>query len=423
LFAETKSLSSDCVRLREFHAFYGITGAPLSPTKTLAECDFSWKHHVILETRVDPTQSWPPYDPKHTILLLFVYLPELDIWRGPIEFPIDHDADLGTLRRALSHPPPHITLPYLLPPEHQCLVCEEYGKEGMILEGDEHNLRWDLHIHVGTRIFLEPLPQPIPSLSSSPSSPSSSSSSSSSPSSSSSSQLSPSTEENHIVNEIHSVSSSQNLNCANDSSTSTSTSTWKPHAFEEIQRLKNSIEVSFNIPDTQPTHRYKLNVNCKMTLGEFKQLIQPYIHLTLDEFKVLKGSKHSRFELKNEKKTLEEYGLTHGTKLTIQKGKPLRRGETLIKFVFFNLRLAHLQESFCEPLFELLLPEDMSVYDAKVEVCRALHTNQIVHDKVINQLKIAYPNISQFSFTPDTIRLRELCYRSPSNVSVCLFCV
>jgi hypothetical protein len=153
-----------------------------------------------------------------------------------------------------------------------------------------------------------------------------------------------------------------------------------------------------------------------MTVGAFRQLIQPFVKRGLDEFKVLRNPESYRFELKNDRKTLAEYFVTNGTKLLIEDGKPLRRGETPVKFIFYNLATGDSPDTFLEPLFELLIPEDMTVYEVKGEVCRALVADTTLHQNLLTQLKRTYPTVSEFHFTPDTIRLREINYLSLSTV-------
>jgi hypothetical protein len=152
-----------------------------------------------------------------------------------------------------------------------------------------------------------------------------------------------------------------------------------------------------------------------MTVGAFRQLIQPFVKRGLDEFKVLRNPESYRFELKNDRKTLAEYFVTNGTKLLIEDGKPLRRGETPVKFIFYNLATGDSPDTFLEPLFELLIPEDMTVYEVKGEVCRALVADTTLHQNLLTQLKRTYPTVSEFHFTPDTIRLREINYLSLST--------
>lgn len=113
-----------------------------------------------------------------------------------------------------------------------CLVREDYGKQpGVVLHGDDRDLRWELRVNEGTKLYLEPLPEDVPDV---------------------------------------------------------EASTWTPKAFAEIERSKNLIELKVKLPNKEI---HKLKINRTITLGEFKQQIIPLVQLTVDEFKVLKGSK------------------------------------------------------------------------------------------------------------------------------------
>jgi hypothetical protein len=87
-----------------------------------------------------------------------------------------------------------------------------------------------------------------------------------------------------------------------------------------------------------------------------------------------------------------------GMKIVIEKGKPLRRGETMIKFMWFRPDKASDGE-LLEELFDAPIPEDMLVRDVKLEV-----SHKLKQDKNIE-------------LAPEHIRLREMFHRSPSTVS------
>jgi len=81
LFAETRWLPAECVRLRKYGMYSQAVGSPLPTTMTLRECKLgkSWGH-VLLETRSESTRPWPPLIPYGITIRLHVYLPESRTW-------------------------------------------------------------------------------------------------------------------------------------------------------------------------------------------------------------------------------------------------------------------------------------------------------------------------------------------------------
>jgi len=171
LFAETRWLPAECVRLRKYGMYSQAVGSPLPTTMTLRECKLgkSWGH-VLLETRSESTRPWPPLIPYGITIRLHVYLPESRTWTGPTYLPLPSNAKLCYLQSVLSTPPAYLSLPYTLPPERQCLVLEDSGSKGVVLEGDARELRWNLYVFDGSRVFLEPYPETFTSVGSSVSS-------------------------------------------------------------------------------------------------------------------------------------------------------------------------------------------------------------------------------------------------------------
>eukprot|EP01125_Pyxidicula_operculata_P002363 TRINITY_DN12247_c0_g1_i1.p1 TRINITY_DN12247_c0_g1~~TRINITY_DN12247_c0_g1_i1.p1 ORF type:complete len:1243 (+),score=262.55 TRINITY_DN12247_c0_g1_i1:103-3831(+) len=110
-------------------------------------------------------------------------------------------------------------------------------------------------------------------------------------------------------------------------------------AIEEINRIKNSIQLFFNEPSGASegiTYKHVVSIDKTSTLLNLKKMIQAKIKLSLDEFKVSKGVAPSYVQLKDENETLTSLGLGNGMKITVEKGKPMRKGEIVIKFVYFD---------------------------------------------------------------------------------------
>lgn len=153
-----------------------------------------------------------------------------------------------------------------------------------------------------------------------------------------------------------------------------------------FNRIKNTVEISFNQPDSKDVH--KVLVSKKIPLLKLKEIISEVfsiinnrptyefqkIGLSLNEFKVMKESYSGNVELKNEEDSLDDYNLTNGTKLVIEKvisnyqfihfskGKPLRKGEIVIKFVYFDPNAEGQQVT---DLFKLPIPGGVTVKEAK----------------------------------------------------------
>jgi len=225
---------------------------------------------------------------------------------------------------------------FKIPVHRQCIVKEDYGTSpGSILDGENEILSEDLRIVDGTKIWVEE-------------------------------------REPQVGGEV------------------------LPFAFKDIIRAKNQIEIRYSLPDSEE-YTQKIIVNKNITLKEYKDLIIPVIGLGIEEFKVVRGPKNYRHELKNEQDTLKEYGLIDGTRLCIRKGKPLRRGETPVKFVLFKPN-ADAQEM--EKLFEMDIPESMLVSDIKVDVAKKMKEEK---NLVVD---------------PNHLRMREIISKSPGKVFI-----
>jgi ubiquitin C-terminal hydrolase len=337
LYESLKEVPLDRIRMRDYQVYYDTPGAPYAgkEKRTLDQCHMFNTKHVMLEVLPEGETEWPAYDPRAMAVKVVCYLSESDSWSDALDLFIDRE---GTLKYLKQHLTQVKGLPYYLNEKQMCLVREDYGKQpGIVLHGEDRDLRWELRVNEGTKLYLEPLPEDVPDVES---------------------------------------------------------TTWTPKAFAEIERTKNLIELKVKLPNKEI---HKLKINRTITLGELKQQIIPLVQLTVDEFKVLKGSKVYRTELRNERETLRECNLVDGMKIVIEKGKPLRRGETMIKFMWFRPDKASDGE-LLEELFDAPIPEDMLVRDVKLEV-----SHKLKQDKNIE-------------LAPEHIRLREMFHRSPSTI-------
>jgi hypothetical protein len=75
---------------------------------------------------------------------------------------------------------------------------------------------------------------------------------------------------------------------------------------------------------------------------------------------VSRGIGHWKVEVKNESESLEDNRLMDGSKLFVEKGRPLKEGETKINFFFFDPQLKRFKEYF-EELFELNIDEKITM--------------------------------------------------------------
>jgi len=167
-------------------------------------------------------------------------------------------------------------------------------------------------------------------------------------------------------------------------------------SFAEIDRTRNMMEIKFNSPGKEEAE-HKLEVSKKMTFKELKELMQPMIGLPLDEFKVSRGSVHWKFELKSDDETLDQCRLTDGARLFVEKGKPMKEGETKIEFYLFDPDLKKTKD-YVEPLYEIPIDENTKIWDIKVMLANKLKEDgKGEHD-------------------PKKLRLRELFSKSPSAI-------
>jgi len=111
--------------------------------------------------------------------------------------------------------------------------------------------------------------------------------------------------------------------------------------------------------------------------------------------------------LKNEENKLSDYSFFGSNTLFIEKGKPMRKGEVVIKFFTFS----YTKEGYdIADLFKLALPEKMTIKEAKTEIVK--HFNEL-------QKKEDTKRKDNFEIgDEDHIRLRELYCRCPHSIFV-----
>lgn len=126
-------------------------------------------------------------------------------------------------------------------------------------------------------------------------------------------------------------------------------------------------------------------------------MIQPIVKLPLDEFKISRGNIHYRVELKNENETIEDCRLTDGSKLFLEKGKPMKEGETKIAFSLFDPENRRSKDYLME-LFEIPVSEQILIGDLKVILAARLKEEK------------------QIEIDPKNMRIREMFTKSPSSV-------
>jgi hypothetical protein len=130
----------------------------------------------------------------------------------------------------------------------------------------------------------------------------------------------------------------------------------------ELIRLKNLIEVKFNVPD-KPGHDEAVLVDKNMTLKAFREQIQPIVGLGCDEFKIKRGQYvPTAYELVSESDTLSDCNIRDGMTLLIEKGRPLKEGEVTYNLLLFDLQKD--SDNFTE-LFDVTIDENSLVGDAK----------------------------------------------------------
>lgn len=160
-------------------------------------------------------------------------------------------------------------------------------------------------------------------------------------------------------------------------------------------RIKNDIDVKFIVIGKEET--YSLTVSKKMLFGEFKKRVSSMISIPVDEFRVSRGTMNWKIEVKNEKETLEECKISEYSKLIIEKGKPLKEGESILKFHLFDPLNKRGKEAF-EEVFESSVTEEMTIVDLK--------------QKLVQQLK----SEKNIEIEPKKLRLREMYSKTPSKI-------
>jgi hypothetical protein len=134
-----------------------------------------------------------------------------------------------------------------------------------------------------------------------------------------------------------------------------------------------------------------------MTLLELKQALQPIIKLDLDNFKLSRGTPTWKTELKNDSETLEEHRLMDGSRIFIEKGKPMKEGETKVSLVFFDPYNKRSKETFVD-LFDTIVNDDIKISDWKA------------------QLAVKIKEEKNIDIPPNRMRIREIFSRSPYKV-------
>jgi ubiquitin C-terminal hydrolase len=128
-----------------------------------------------------------------------------------------------------------------------------------------------------------------------------------------------------------------------------------------LEKIKNTIEIKFNLPGKEDFDQ-KISVDKNMLVKDFKDKIQPIVGLPIDDFKIKRGSAPHLYELVNDSESLSDVSVRDGMPLTIEKGKPLKEGES--NYVFEYLDLTKDADNFTE-LFEIPVHDDMLVSDVK----------------------------------------------------------
>jgi len=179
----------------------------------------------------------------------------------------------------------------------------------------------------------------------------------------------------------------------------------------ELTRLKNLIEVKFNVPDKVGAEESVL-VDKNMTLKTFREKIQSIVGLGYDDFKIKRGLPPSSYELVSESDTLSDCNIRDGMALVIEKGRPLKEGE--ITYSIFEFDLGKDSDHITE-LFELTIDENSLVADVKkviaVKLREELQKRKNEEEKKKSNITVngaCVENDTVPVINPDHIRLREL---------------
>jgi len=176
----------------------------------------------------------------------------------------------------------------------------------------------------------------------------------------------------------------------------------EPKAFEEIDRVKNLIDVSFTKVD-EKDFIYKIFIDRRKTVLDLKKLIAQEIKVGFDEFVVVKHITDTyKSDIRNEEEKLIDHSFYNSTKILVQRGKPARSGETLCKFILYDI----VNETKTD-LFEFSLITKIDLLEVKKQIVSHFTTLQTENKK-------------QFSFNipsdPERIRIRQVLGFRPSTV-------
>jgi len=112
----------------------------------------------------------------------------------------------------------------------------------------------------------------------------------------------------------------------------------------------------------------------------------------------MRGHEKYATELKNEKETLKECYIWNG-RVVIEKGRPMRHGETKISFFLYDPNpLDEKKGELLEELFEIPIPEDMLIREMK----------ELLSTKIKEEKKI--------EISPNHMRIRELQVRTAAKI-------
>jgi len=111
----------------------------------------------------------------------------------------------------------------------------------------------------------------------------------------------------------------------------------EPKAFEEIDRVKNLIDVSFTKVD-EKDFIYKIFIDRRKTVLDLKKVIAQEIKVNPDEFVIVRYvSDIYKSDIRNEEEKLLVHSFYNSTKILVQRGKPVRSGEILCKFILYDI--------------------------------------------------------------------------------------
>eukprot|EP01123_Difflugia_compressa_P011954 TRINITY_DN4952_c0_g1_i1.p1 TRINITY_DN4952_c0_g1~~TRINITY_DN4952_c0_g1_i1.p1 ORF type:complete len:1123 (+),score=226.28 TRINITY_DN4952_c0_g1_i1:470-3370(+) len=170
----------------------------------------------------------------------------------------------------------------------------------------------------------------------------------------------------------------------------------EPRSIDEIDRVKNAIEISYSNAD-EKEFKHKLTVDKRITLLALKQIIEKEINLSIDEFKIYRVvGENYKTELRNEDEKLFDCFLYNNSKLSVERGKPLRQGEVICKCILYDL-----EKDKRDFLFEIPLPGKLTIFEVKTEIVK--HWNQTQSNEATKRKDdLTIPN------DPSRLRIRNV---------------